>query len=200
GGGRGGGAGGGGRAGGRGAGGGPGGPATRRALPRPRAPVGSSRRRTSHDAEGGESSLPALDATTRSGLLQAEDEERTARREVLDLGPEGRVETQHQRPQTARHRDVLLAVDGVADRPAAVAGAGAEAPQLLAGVGVVGVDDALDVAVEHQPAAGREDAADRRVLVDDAPLLLAAHGIAGVEMPVGLAPRRMLRHLVAAEE
>src|SRR5438067_8259236 len=110
------------------------------------------------------------------------------------------IETEHERAEPARHCDVLLAVHRVADRPAAMAGAGAEVPQLLARVRVVRVHDTLDVAMEHEVAAGGEHAADRRVLVVDAPLALAGDRVTRVEVAVGLAARRMLGDLITAEE
>src|SRR5438128_9406334 len=73
-------------------------------------------------------------------------------------------------------------------------------PQLLAAVCIVTADHAFDVAVEDDPAPGRQDAADRRILEVDGPLALARHGIARIQMPVGLPPGRMLRDLIAAEE
>src|SRR5262249_25822739 len=119
---------------------------------------------------------------------------------VLDLRPQRGIETEHERAETARHRDVLLAVHRVADGTTAVAGARAEVPELLAAVGVVRVHDAFDVAVDHEAAAGGEHAADRWVLVVDAPLALARDRVARVEMAVGLAARRMLCDLITAEE
>src|SRR5213593_1658051 len=133
-------------------------------------------------------------------LLQGEDEHRGAGGEVLDLRPERRIETQDQRAETTGHGDVLLAVHGVADRAASMAGARAEVPELLAGVAIVGAHHALDVPVDDDPAGRGEHAADRRVLVVHGPLALAGHGVARVEMPVRLTARRVLRHLVAAEE
>src|SRR5439155_12378973 len=116
-------------------------------------------------------------------LLQGEDEHRGAGREVLDLRPERRVETEDQRAQTTGHGDVLLAVHGVADRAASMAGAGTEVPELLAGVAIVGAHHAFDVPVEDEPAGRGKHAADRRVLVVHGPLALAGHGVARVEIP-----------------
>src|SRR6266550_2755874 len=154
--------------------------------------------------------LPAAMCVNRAGrtprpprlarLLQREDEHGRARRKVLDLGPQRGIETEYERAETARHRDVLLAVDGVADGPAAVAGAGAEVPQLLARVGVVRVHDPFEVPVEDEVAAGGQHTPDGRVLEVDGPLPLAGHRITRVEMAVRLASGRMLGHLVAAEE
>ena len=79
-------------------------------------------------------------------------------------------------------------------------GPGPEVPQLFAAVSIVGADHAFDVAVDDEPAAGRQDAADRRIFEVDAPLALAGHGIARVQMPVRLTAGRVLRHLIAAEE
>src|SRR5207253_6410535 len=127
----------------------------------------------------------------RPRLLQREDEDGRAGREVLDLRPQRGIETEHERAEPARHRDVLLAVHRVADRAAAVAGAGAEMPQLLTGIGVVRVHDTFEITVDHEAAAGGKHAADRRVFEIDAPLALTGHRVARVEMTVRLAARRM---------
>src|SRR5207247_1639588 len=95
---------------------------------------------------------------------------------------------------------VVLDVAGVADGPYTMAGARAEVPELLARVGVVRVHGALEVSVDHEAAARREHAPDRRILEVDAPLALAGDGITRVEVTVGLAPGRVLGDLVTAEE
>src|SRR4030095_5019737 len=100
-------------------------------------------------------------------LLEREDEDRAARREVLDLGPQGRVQTQDQRAQAAGDRDVLLAVHRIADRAAPMAGAGTEVPELRPAVAVVRPHDPFDVTVDHEVAGGGQHAADRRVLWGD---------------------------------
>src|SRR4030095_12448919 len=133
-------------------------------------------------------------------LLEREDEDRAARREVLDLGPQGWVETQDQRAQAAGDRDVLLAVHRIADRAAAMAGAGAEVPEPRPALAVVRPHDPFEVTVEHKVARGGQHAADGRVLVVHGPLALAGYGIARVKMPVRFTARRVLRHLVATEE
>src|SRR5262245_2575903 len=132
--------------------------------------------------------------------LQREDEHGRAGGEVLHFRPERGVETQHEGAETARHRDVLLPVDRVADGTAAVAGAGAEVPERLAGVGVVRVHDAFDIPVDDEAAAGREHAADGRILEVDRPLPLTRDRVTSVEVAVGLAARWMLGDLIAAEE
>src|SRR4030095_5212109 len=117
-------------------------------------------------------------------LLEREDEDRAARREVLDLGPQGRVETQDQRAEAAGHRDVLLAVHRVADRAAPMAGPRAEVPELRAAVAVIRAHHPFEVAVNHEVAGGGQHAADRRVLEADGPLALAGHRIARVKVAV----------------
>src|SRR5439155_24776868 len=126
-------------------------------------PVGAKR-----DTEG-RTPRPPL----RERLLQREDEYRGPGREILYCRPQRGVEAHHERAETARHRDVLLAVDGVADGTSTMAGARAEVPELLARVGVVRVHGALEVSVDHEAAARREHAPDRRILEVDAPLALA---------------------------
>src|SRR5438309_7206704 len=133
-------------------------------------------------------------------LLQREDEQRASGREIGHLRPERRVEAQDQRPEAAGDGNVLLAVDGVADRPATVPGAGPEVPQLFTTVCIVRPNHAFDIPVDDQPAGGREDAPDRRVLEVDAPLALAGHGIARIQVSVRLTAWRVLRHLIAPEE
>src|SRR5207244_12235791 len=115
---------------------------------------------------------------------QREDEYRGPGREILYFRPQRGVEAQHERAETARHRDVLLAVDGVADGTSTMAGARAEVPELLARVGVVRVHGALEVSVDHEAAARREQPPDRRILEVDAPLALAGDGITRVEVTV----------------
>jgi len=56
---------------------------------------------------------------------------------------------------TARHQDVLLAVDGVADDAATHSGAGVEAPEHLAGIRVERLQLAHRVAVEDQAQSKR---------------------------------------------
>src|SRR5664279_1824792 len=60
-----------------------------------------------------------------------------------------------------RDRDVLLAADHVRDGGRVDAGAGLVLPELLAGLGVEGAEEAVAFAVEDQVARGREDAADQ---------------------------------------
>src|SRR6476660_4256652 len=81
-------------------------------------------------------------------LLQSEHEEGAPSREVSDLGPECRIQSKDEGPESTRDRDVLLAIHGVADRAAPVAGACPEVPQLLSSVHVVGVHHTLDVTVD----------------------------------------------------
>src|SRR5436190_10287394 len=133
-------------------------------------------------------------------LLQREDEQRASGRKVGHLRPERRVEAEDERPEAAGDGNVLLAVDGVADRPATVPGAGPEVPQLFTTLCIVRANHAFDIPVDDQPAGGREDAPDRRVLEVDGPLALAGHRIARIQMAVRLTTRRVLRHLIAAEE
>src|SRR5262245_21031028 len=83
-------------------------------------------------------------------LLQGEHEDGAPSREVSDLGPECRIQSQDEGPESARDRDVLLAIHGVADGAAPVAGACPEVPQLFSSVPVVGVHHTLDVTVEDE--------------------------------------------------
>src|SRR5262245_8493505 len=62
-----------------------------------------------------------------------------------------------------RDHDVLLASDHVRGRRRVDAGTGIERPQHIAVAGVVGAEAAIAFAGEHQPAGGREDAADHRL-------------------------------------
>ena len=61
-----------------------------------------------------------------------------------------------------RDGDVLLAARGVADDAAGMADAVVVRPELLAGLGIIGVYDARRVRQEHQVAAGGEHARQRR--------------------------------------
>src|SRR5438477_8009223 len=145
---------------------------------------------------------PVMPPTPRLAafLLQREDEQRASGRKVGHLRPERRVETEDERPEAAGDGNILLAVDRVADRPATVPGAGPEVPQLFTTVCIVRANHAFDIPVDDQPAGGREDAPDRRVLEVDGPLALAGPRIARLQMAVRLTTRRVLRHLIAAEE
>src|SRR5947209_13893696 len=60
---------------------------------------------------------PTPHTGSRDALLQREDEQSAAGRKVGHLGPERRIQAEDQRAQSARDRDVLFAIDGVADRP-----------------------------------------------------------------------------------
>src|SRR5262245_6990365 len=133
-------------------------------------------------------------------LLQGEHEEGASCWKVGHLGPERRIESENERPQSARHRDVLLAVDGVADGPAPVARTRSEVPELLAGVTVVSTDHTLDVAVDDKPTTGREHAPDWWVLEVDRPLPLTGHRVARIQVTIRLPAGGMLGDLIAAEE
>src|SRR5438309_11296416 len=131
-------------------------------------------------------------------LLQREDEQRASGREIGHLRPERRVEAQDQRPEAAGDGNVLLAVDGVADRPATVPGAGPEVPQLFTTVCIVRPNHAFDIPVDDQPAGGREDAPDRRVLVVAGPPALAGPRVEWIQDGVRPHTRRVLCRLVPA--
>ena len=72
-------------------------------------------------------------------------------------------------------------------------------PELLAGLGVVGVQPAARVGHEHQVAAGREQARERRLGEVDRPLHLAGDRVARVEVAVRLAAGRIREREVGAD-
>lgn len=94
------------------------------------------------------------------------------------------------RIHAACNDDVLLAVDGVADDAAARARTHVEIPQDLAGIGVVGVQGAEHIGVEHQATRGGHHAAQARHAVGHAPLHLAGFRIARFEAAGGRFVRR----------
>src|SRR5258708_39470616 len=92
-------------------------------------------------------------ATAPGSASQREDVEHRART--------GELERSRPRPEpmrTGRHRDVLLAVDRVADRRRHHAAARIEAPNLPQGARVVGHQGAFPQAGENEIAGGREPA------------------------------------------
>src|SRR6185312_11288697 len=93
--------------------------------------------------------LPAL-------LLQGEDPERAAGRHGLQalVAGEQRVDA----ADAARHGDILPAVLLPGDRLPLDAGAGLELPELLAGIGVEGLELAGELAAEHHAARRRQHA------------------------------------------
>src|SRR6266404_6976413 len=86
------------------------------------------------------------------------------------------------------HRDVLLAVDGVADRAADDAGAGLVRPQFLAAFLVVGFELTLGRSGEYQAAAGGQYSAHEGRGRFHGPLLVAAPGVESDQLAMALVP------------
>src|SRR5712692_5219400 len=96
-------------------------------------------------------------AEDRNGLFQAVDDERAIvpRHARVDPAKRGSVVVRRHAAKTRRHGDVLLAVDGVADDPALVAGTVRVLPQLGAGFGIVSVEHPAGIRHEHEIARRR---------------------------------------------
>src|SRR5262245_23348461 len=134
-------------------------------------------------------------------LIDGEYDERAdVLRHVLERAAEERgVLVADQRAPSGRHRDILLALGGIADDPADVADAVVVRPELTPTVGVVGAQPAAGVGDEHEVAARRQETRQRRLREHDLPLLLAGHGIAARQVPVGLAALRIAQLEVRAD-
>src|SRR3954469_25847536 len=99
-----------------------------------------------------------------------------------DCGPAGPA------AEARRHRNVLLAAEGKADRAAHNAGAGLVRPHFLAGFLVVSLELAFRRAGEHQIAArGQHTAHEWRWRVDG-PLFLTGPRIECNQLAVALVP------------
>src|SRR5258708_12285610 len=79
--------------------------------------------------------------------------------------------------EARRHRDVLLAVDEVADRAADDAGAGLIGPEFLAAILIEGFEFTFGRTGEYQAAAGSQHTAHEGRGRVHGPLLVAAFGI-----------------------
>src|SRR5882762_8552913 len=86
------------------------------------------------------------------------------------------------------HRDVLLAVDGVADRAADDTGAGLIRPQFLAAFLIVGFELTLWRSGEYQAAAGGQHSAHEGRGRFHGPFLVAAPGIESDQLAMALVP------------
>src|SRR5579871_5080646 len=88
--------------------------------------------------------VPASLDLIETNLFQAVDDECAvvARHALVDAAESGRVVVRRHAAEAGNHGDILLAVDGVADDTALVAGAVGVVPQLGAGFGIIGVEDA----------------------------------------------------------
>ena len=119
----------------------------------------------------------------RQGRLPPELEDEQARHVAHRCLALDQVAVDRQRigPAPARqHRDILLAIDRVGDRRRDHAGLGGKAPQLLAGARIIGVELASRGALEHEAAAGRQQA--------------AVPGAGVLDRPAGLLRHRIPRH------
>src|SRR5581483_7862525 len=125
-------------------------------------------------------------------LFQAVDDQRTvvARHAFVDAAKGWRVVIRSHAAEAGYDRDVLLAVDGIADNAALMACAVAMIPQLGARLGIVGMNRAARVRHEHQIASGRQHTSQRGLGEADFPLLLACDRITRIEVTINLAARR----------
>src|SRR3990167_4584289 len=87
-------------------------------------------------------------------LRQLEGPEHAALIEVLPPLGHFAAPQRYRTAPAGKHGDILLAVHFPGDRGAEYAGTGLEFPDLLAGLGVEGLEEALRCAGEHQVALG----------------------------------------------
>src|SRR5271163_867935 len=118
--------------------------------------------------------------TFREGSVEREGDDR-----IAPLGVDLRVAAR------ADH-DILLAVDFVGGGRSIDACAGAEAPEDGATLGVIRLELAVGLAGEHQPARGRQSAADHRLRRLHAPLHLTGVVVDGDEFAPTLFSRNDL--------
>src|ERR1039458_1335560 len=105
---------------------------------------------------------PPSRITTALASIERKHDHRSPTVEAADRGERARHEPRGQRAPAARYRDVLLAIHRVADDASPNPGTNVKVPQVLAVGRVIGMNDSIRVAIEHQIAGGRQHTTEAR--------------------------------------
>src|SRR4051812_46663299 len=135
----------------------------------------------------------------RISFGQREHEERAASAEVFGFGPKLRHQSGQSASPTDRHGDVLLAIYGIGDGRAAMAGACLITPKLLATGGIKGEEVAFGIPSEEQVSASSQRRGEQWILRFVGPLDLAGERVARVEVSALFTDRRFAQFEITTE-